>query len=180
MDKKLSLLCFHLFLVLSYLLYQVSMFLKLHNTTNCFKFSESFAAFWTSKKFQQWSFQKNSRKIIIKISTSGETQRGLGPTRGGHQWPRRPAGAAQHLAAPIGRLGPTGPASRWVFFLSLSFSPKTRVLHLFLRSCCSWRQFSISLYSLSFELRFWTNTHWYVTPPPLQLDFWLVASFVSI
>ena len=82
MDIKLSLLCFHLFLVLSYLLYQVSMFLKLHNTTNCFKFWESFAAFWTSKKFQQWSFQKNSRKIIIKISTSGETQRGLGPARG--------------------------------------------------------------------------------------------------
>ena len=39
----------------------------------------------------------------------GVTQRYLGPARGTHQWPRRPAGAACPLAAPIGRLGPTGP-----------------------------------------------------------------------
>ena len=130
--KKLSLLCFHLFLVLSYLLYQVFMFFKLHNTTNCFKFSESFAAFWTSKKFQQWSFQKNSRKIILKISTTGETRKVLGPARGGYQWPRWPAGTAQPLAAPTGRLGPTGPPSRYFFFPSLSLFPETRVLVLFL------------------------------------------------
>ena len=106
--------------------------LKLHNTNHCFKFSESLAAFWTSKKFQQWSFQKNSRKIIIKISTTGETQKVLGPARRGHQWPRRPAGAAQPLAAPTGRLGPTGPPSRYFFFPSLSLFPETRVLVLFL------------------------------------------------
>ena len=84
---------------------------------------------------------------------SGVTQRDLGPARGTHQWPRRPAGAACPLAAPIGRLGPTGPASRWVFFLSLSFSPKTRVLLLFLCSCCSWRRF----FDLSLQPIIWAE-----------------------
>jgi len=53
-----------------------------------------------------------------------------GADQGGHQWPRRPAGAACPLAAPTGRLGPTGIISRYVFFLSLFLSPKTRVLQL--------------------------------------------------
>ena len=39
---------------------------------------------------------------------------------------------------------------------------------------------SISLYSPLFELKFGTNTPWYVTPSPLQLVFLLVASLVSI
>src|SRR4051812_48412061 len=62
----------------------------------------------------------------------GVTQRHQGLTRGGHQWPRRPAGAAWPLAAPTGRLGPTCPSSRYVFFLLLLLSPKTRVLHFVL------------------------------------------------
>ena len=37
---------------------------------------------------------------------------------------------------------------------------------------------SISLYSHSFDLKFGTNTPWYVTPSPLQISF-LVSDFIS-
>ena len=156
------------------------MFLKLHNTTNCFKFSESFTAFWTSKKFQQWSFQKNSRKIIIKISTSGETQRGLGSARGATSGPGGQLARPSPWPRPQGAWGPRDPppgmssSSLSLFLQKPEFCTCSCVLAVLGGDS------SISLYSPSFELKFWANTPWYVTPPPLQLDFWLVASFVSI
>src|SRR6187399_2599015 len=84
----------------------------------CFEASQHYSLLQVFREFRSFlNFEK--------ISTSGVTQRDLGPARGTHQWPRRPAGAAQPLAAPTGRLGPTWPPSRYVFFLPLSFSPKT-------------------------------------------------------
>src|SRR4051812_11836460 len=96
----------------------------------------------------------------------GVTQRHLGLTRGPPV-----AQAASWHGLPLGRAHRVPGAHRphlQVFLLPifLSLSPKTRVLHLFLRSCCSWRRFLISLYNPSFELRFLANTPWYVTPPP--------------
>src|SRR3954465_11644180 len=68
-----------------------------------------------------------------------------------------------------------------LLLLSLSLSPQKLMFLLWFRVLVVLEHgTSISLYIPLFELKFGTNTPWYVTPSPLQLVFWLVASLVSI
>src|ERR1041385_5265372 len=90
-----------------------------------------FCSFLNSEKFSTVKFSEKFQKNKNKNFHAGSDPEAPGTDQGGHQWPRRPGGAACPLAAPTGRLGPTGPTSRYFFFLLL-LSPKTRVLHFVL------------------------------------------------
>ena len=120
--------------------------LVLHLFNFCFKFHGSFCSFWNFEIFStvklSGKFHKNQNKNFQvkchrKVPVAGQ---------GVHPWPRRPGGATEPLAAPHTLLGPTGTPCWHLFFHSLSFTPKTRVLALVSCSCCArTRNFDLSL-----------------------------------
>jgi hypothetical protein len=133
-----------------------------------------------SKKSSKISFSKNSRKIFINFYVKNGAERPLGDTRGGYHatthtggvaqsWPRPPVVRGAHLAPHLS-LPP-----------QLLLSPKisqhlaqTRVLVVL------HHDFSISLLSPSFLLRFGAFVLRYVTPPFVQVEFLLVKYSLSI
>ena len=101
----------------------------------------------------------------------GVTQGHLGLTRGATSGPGGHLARPGPWPRPQGAWGPQGSQPGKSSSSSFLCLQKHKFCTLFLCSCCSSSRFSISLYDPSFELRFWANTPWYVTPSPLQLDF---------
>src|SRR3954467_3826715 len=142
------------------------MFLKLHNL--CFKFRESFCSFWNFEIFSavklSGKFQKNGNKnfqVKNHREVPGADQGGP-PLAQEARWrgpaPRPATQVPGALLAPLSPLSlfhPENSSSSFGFDVLAVLEHGT----------------SISLYSHSFELKFGTNTPWYVTPSPLQLVF---------
>jgi hypothetical protein len=133
-----------------------------------------------SEKSSKIKFLKKFQKIIYKFlckkwgrETPGRHQGGSHATShiGGaaQPWPRHPGVRGPHLAPHLS-LPP-------LFFLSPEnkHSPSSNS-----SSCCSCLDFSISLLSPSFMLRFRSFALRYVTPLLVQVEFLLVKYFVSI
>src|SRR3954447_21030463 len=103
-----------------------------------------------------------------------------GATLGGTQDGQTRARRGVSLGCAQGCMGPPWPLSSSSSTHYLLSPEKTRTQSSHSHFRCSCLQFSISLLSPSFLLRFGAFVPWYVNPPIIQVEFCLVEYFLSI